>query len=113
MKRIILSLIFILAMININASNNVSDTFKFGEEVIFISQKTIEIPTYLEVMYIRTPQSSETQSDEAFSCLKDAYEWANKKEKESFFGQYGWTFEQWNAVFQHYFAICNYLQYEE
>jgi hypothetical protein len=83
MKKIILSLVFVLAtgtnFINANSSNI---------EVTKITEKAI----YVE--------------EDNFSCLTDSYNFANGLEELSPGGSYSWSIEEWSEVFNNFFSLC-------
>lgn len=54
--------------------------------------------------------ASSDQNIEYFSCLLDAYNEANRQELNSPRGAYSWTHEQWTAVFERSFGVCQALQ---
>lgn len=51
-----------------------------------------------------------TTNVEYFSCLMDAYHNANREEANSPEGAYGWSHEQWTAVFKMSFGVCQALE---
>lgn len=81
MKKVLLSLAFVLAtssIINANSSK---------KEVLSTSEKSIDMI-------------------DAFSCLTDAYNFANELEEISPGGAYSWTHQEWSQVFNNFFSLC-------
>lgn len=58
-------------------------------------------------------QNNNSRNIEYFSCLMDAYENANREEAASPGGAYSWTHEQWTAVFELSFGVCQALEVAE
>jgi len=97
MKKIILSVIFLVIAINIEAHE--------AKENVVLNNSNVLIKTLnkMELKYEST-ETSEVSNFAVESCLSKAYNTANEIEEIS---DQDWSSEEWGRVFRNLFDLCN------